>query len=219
MGSQSVTNFSAAKKKRIQERLRAFNPDATDAAHLAAEAGAEVIGSLAKFGGFSLTLTSASAQVAANTIADLIDGIKAERGGVLEAYGVDPSDPQPYAALVAGLRQKFNEDLSVSSRKTEAFPAAADALGATILEVIKDAFPRKREPSEVTRNELLQAIASAPEGIFSRVFTRSLLTSLVRESFDAARGKSPPELINALMNVLEPGINDLAIRLTRVGRK
>ena len=51
------------------------------------------------------------------------------------------------------------------------------------------------------------------------MFTKSLLTSLVKETFDAARGKSRPELIDALMKALEPRINNLATRLTEVGRK
>lgn len=217
MGSQNVTNFSKTKKERIQSRIRDFDPQSPDAALLAAQAGAAAIGSLSKTAGFAQALTSTSAQVAANTMADLITAMKA--GGVLDSWGVDPSDRRPFASLAAGLRQKFTEALNDSSRKTDAAAAAADALGATVLEVITNAFPRKREPSEVTRDELRQAIAGAPEGIFSRVFTKNLLTSLVRETFDAARGKSRPELIDSLMKALEPGISNLATRLTQVGRK
>jgi hypothetical protein len=217
MGSQNVTNFSKAKKERIHSRIRDFDPKSPDAGRQAAQAGAAAIGSLSKTAGFAQALTSTSAQVAANTMADLITAMKA--GGALDSWGVDPSDPRPFASLAAGLRQKFTEELNDSSRKTDSAAAAADALGATVLEVITSAFPRKREPSEVTRDELRQAIASAPEGIFSRVFTKNLLTSLVRETFDAARGKSRPELIDALMKALEPGISNLATRLTQVGRK
>jgi hypothetical protein len=226
MGSQSVTDFSAARKKQIQSSVRNFDPAAPDASHQAGEAFVVAMKSLKPSSEFAQALTSASVDVAANKISDLVRALRAEAGsevrsggGVLGVYGVDPSDRQPYASLAAGLRRKFIEELNASSRKTEAAAAAADALGGTVLDVIAGAFPRKKEPSEVTREELLRAIRGTPDSVFSRVFVKNVLTSLLRQTFDAARGKIAPERIDALMRTVEPRIANMADRLTQVGKK
>jgi hypothetical protein len=226
MGSQSVTDFSATRKKQIQSRVRAFEPAAPDAGRLAGEAGVAAMKSLAPTAEFAQALTSKSVRVAANMISDLVVALKAEAegteiraGGALSVYGVEPSDLQPYSSLAAGLRRKFTEELNASSRKTEAASAAADALSGTVLDVIAAAFPRKKEPSETTREELRRAITMTPEAVVTRMFVKNLLTALLRQTFDAARGRIPREHIDTLMKTLEPRIDNMAIRLTEVVRK
>ena len=225
MGSQNVTNFREARKREIQSRVLMFDPAAADAGKLAGAAGAVAISSLAPKGDFAKTLTSKSVRVAANTIADLVGAVRREialgeasGGEALARFGVNPADPQPYASLSAGLRRKFNEDLNVGSRKTDSFASAADAIGGTLLDVIAAAFPSRKEPSEVSREELRRAIGETPDAVYSRVFVKHVLASLLRQTFDATRGKIPRRRIDELMKALEPRIANMAARLTEVDK-
>lgn len=221
MGSQSVTDFSAARKKRIQTGILRFDPDARQAPSQARQAGLAAMGSLAPTSSFVQALTSVSVDVAAKTLAGFVTGLKessrSERRTeeVLSEYGVRRTDQKPYAALVAGLRRKLGEDLNASSKKSEAMPAAEDAIGRTILDVIARRLPEKSEPSDVGRKELVYAIRRTPTTQFSGAFLENVITSLLRQAFDAAREEIPRARIEALVKEVESALaKKLATRLT-----
>lgn len=219
MGSQSIAKFDELRKRQIHSRLSRFDPRAEDHDRRAEEAAIAAIKSLAPSSAVAKALTSASVETAAKTLSGLVGIVQGGAAGakdVLGTYGVDPADRQPYAALVAGLQRKLFEDLTASSRKTDAFPAAEAALANTLLDVVARRFP---EPADVNRAELLQAIRATPEPVFTRAFVKNFLTSYLWHAFDATRGDISKGRVGALMKSAEPAIERLAIYLTEVHGK
>lgn len=226
MGSQSVTNFSEVRKKRIQRGILDFEPDAPDATLRARQAGVAAIGSFAPTSSFFQALTSASAETAARTLSDLVVELKTTRSRVrveeiLARYGVGAGETRPYAPLVAGLRRELEERLTATSNKTEAAPSAADAIGATVLDVIKARFPDRREPADISSAELVDAIRKTPPGRFTTLYVTNLISSLLRQTFDAARETEVPrQQVDALVERIGPALaRDLARDLARVDVK
>lgn len=226
MGSQSVTDFSAARKKRIQTGIGSFDPEAHRAPSQAREAGIAAMGSAAPTSHFVQALTSASVDVAAKTLGALVEALKDRPrteqavNEVLASYGVGEKDRQPYTSLVNGLRRKLQEDLNASSMKSEAKPAAEDAMGKTILDVLSSRLAKRKEPVEASRRELVEAIRRTPESRFSTLYLENVITSLLRQTFDAARGRIPRNRIDALVKEVEPALaKKLALELTRLRKK
>ncbi len=222
MGSQNVTNFSEVRKKQIQRRILAFEPDAPEATSQARRAGVTALGGLAPSSSFIQALTSASVDTAAKLLGEFVSDIKAAKSAqktdeLLSKYGVSASERKPYAPVVAALRRHLEEKLSAVSTKTEAASSAADAIGATVLDVIRRSFPHKREPADVSPAELVQAVRKTPVDQFSRIFVENLISSLLRRTFDAAR---EPEIsrrkIDALVDRIGSTLaSELATELTR----
>ena len=226
MGSQSVTNFSGAKKRRIQSGIRDYAPGGPQSASLAGAAGAAAIGSFAKSSSFTKALTSASVKAAAKNLNDLTESLKATRSltkidRILAEFGVRPGEKKPYTALAAGLRTALAAELNSTQRKSEAAAAASDAISTTVLDLIARKLPEwKEKASEVSREELVKAIRGTSLPIISRVFLENLISSLLDQTLDAARERATPAKVNVLKKEVHRELAPkLARDLTKVVRK
>lgn len=226
MGSQSVTNFSATKKRQIQRGIRGYVPGVPQSASLAGAAGAAVIGSFSKSSSFTKALTSASVKVAAQKLDALAESLKGTRSPkeinrILAELAVRPDEKKPYTALAAGLRIALAAELNATQRKSEAAAAASDAISTTILDLIARKFPVwKQKASEVSREELVQAIRGTSLPIMSRVFLENVISSLLDQALDAARERTTPAKVSALKKEIHRELTPkLARDLTKVVRK
>lgn len=222
MGSQSVTNFSSVRKKRIQHGILAFQPESPEANTQAQKAAVAALGVFAPTSPFVQALTSASVDTAAKILGSFVKDMKAastrKSEELLAKYGVGPSESKPYAPVVATLRRNLEEALSAASNRTETASSASDAIGTTLLDVLRRSFPDRREPTDASGAELVQAIRRTPVDRFSGIFLRNLISSLLRRAFDTARDpKISRSRIDDLIARVGPTLaNDLASELTRV---
>jgi hypothetical protein len=209
MGSQSVTNFSAAKKKRIQLGLRAYQPDSPEARQQALFAGAAAVGGpFTKTNPIVQALGSASVESGQVLLLSLAGALKEARRPeqiteILQAFQVSPDHPRPVGALAAGLRTRLEETLTSTQQKGDSAPAAEDAITQTLLDAVELAGRPERAAAEVSAEELVQALCRLPEWKLAGLYLTNTTTSLIGSRLAAARGEeTPPEIVASLKDAI-----------------
>jgi hypothetical protein len=195
MGSQSVTNFSEAKKRRIQAEIRAYNPRSEDAGQLAMSAATAAIGPFTKTSSFVQSLGSPSIKTGLELLLSLADSLRGKPAAVEEAlrqYNVSPQHPRPYAALAAGLTQALAEILSSAQKETASASAARDSLAQTLSDLLRE--ERSVEADEASPQDIARALGGVASTKLAERFIDNAISSLVSQSLDAAREAASEEL-------------------------
>ncbi|HEX5758182.1 MAG TPA: hypothetical protein VF121_03215 [Thermoanaerobaculia bacterium] len=222
MGSQQVTNFSDAKKRRILSGLHDYDPtDREVAQQQAIFAARATIGPLSKTSSFIQALGSPSTESALHLLLAFAEELKGARrpeklSEILRKYDVDPSRPRPYGALAAGLRTALGAELTATQKETESASAARDALGRTLLDVLTKHTP---SGANAPLEDLAQAVRRVPQRELATLFYENAISSLISQSLAAANRdrKEPPEKVEALKeDVRNAFARDLTKILSRV---
>lgn len=204
MGSQSVTDFSAARKARIRKAIRSGD---------AWSAGSEAIHAFTETGNFAQALESVSVKVAKELLSEFVNNFKVARSPQLvnqtfQKFGVDVDTVRPYSRLAEDLQKKFDERLAATSRKTDSAFAAKDALTRTVMEVLSATVPPSKEPTDASRQEAQRAFQHVRLEGLTRVFHRNAITSLVKASFEAARGSIPRARVERVVKEVRAQLAD-----------
>jgi hypothetical protein len=208
VGSQNVTDFTAARKKRIRDRIREFDPRSPLVAEQAWSAAAAAIGTFAKTSPFMQCMASASTEKAYEMLYALWEDFRRSRElkDVLEKYGVLPESRRPYGGLEANVRRKFREELTKTSLTTDSAPAAEDAISKTISTIVSGSLRQRRTPTDASLREIAKAFRRTSAAVVATLFVGNLLSSLTRLSFDAARGREPPAKVEQLAKKVDEGL-------------
>lgn len=202
MGSQSVTDFSAAKKKRIQRLIRSYSPSSSKVGKQVLDIGTAAVGTLGTgtANEFLQAMSSSSAVTALRLILSLWKELKeaADSQKVLREYGVGPEIRQPFSAVSASLTTRLSDQLSASQEETESTFAAKDAIPKTIADVVSTAFHRKRKHVEVDREKFVEAFRRTTPDKIATAFYENVVSALVNLVLDASRGRVPPGRIAEL---------------------
>jgi hypothetical protein len=197
MGSQSVTDFSLAKKKRIRELLKDYSPESPRAGEQASQIGATAAGTLGKgpANEFLQALSSPSVERALGLLMSLADELKENPQRAYQELGVGNEIQQPAGIVSAFLMRALSDILSKSQAETESAFAAKDAIPKTIIDVISRAFPREEEPVEVSRRKFAEAFKKVPREEIVTAFLQNAASALINQVLDATRGRLPPDRI------------------------
>ena len=208
MGSQSVTDFSAARKARIRRAIRSGD---------SWSAGSEAIHAFSETGNFVQALESASVKEAGRLLGELVSDFEKTRNRrqvdqAFEKYGVGIENSHPFSTLAANLQKKLDERLSITSRNTDSAFAAKDALSRIVMEVLSAALSRRKEPVDASRKEVWRGLQRArPDGL-NKVFLRNVIASLLAASLEAARGSIPrarvKQVVKEVRAQLAPKLGD-----------
>lgn len=201
MGSQRVTNFSQAKKNRIQAVIRAFDPQSKQADQMAMSAAATTIGPFTRTNSFVQSLASPSIEEGLRLLLSLAESARetktaVESQEILAAYGVSPQNRRPYAALAASLTQSLSETLTSTQQNTESAIAANDSLSQTVLDLLGE--NRGGEAAEASPEEVTDAFRRIPPVDLAKRFIDNAIDSLIGQSLDAVREEDSPEKVAAL---------------------
>src|SRR2546423_3270709 len=138
MGSQSVTNFSAARKKKIGQLIKDYYAPSPNVRPRPSEIGAAAIGTLGQESAkskrpaneFLQALSSPSVAAAIELIMSLTKKMKRAKDveRVYKEFEVDPKTEQPLTELSARLLTKLKDKLSATQRETDFAFAAKDAI-------------------------------------------------------------------------------------------
>lgn len=192
MGSQSVTDFSAAKKKHIRKLLRSYSPSSADAETQAKRIGALAIGTLA--GGatneFFQALSSGSVDKAVDLIKVLAKQMKENPQQVYKDTGVEGPMARPVGTVSAFLTKALTNLLTASQGETESAFAAKDAIPKTIIDVVSAAFPYEKEPADVDPQKFAQAFRKVTREHMTTRFVENVASSLINLVLDASRGRA-----------------------------
>lgn len=224
MGSQSVTDFSAAKKKRIRGLLKAYSPDSPEAETQAREIGAVAMGALGTVPAneFLQALSSRSVETGIGLITLLAEQLKRDPQKVYKdlqeaskkATGVASKMRQPVGIISASLTRALSNLLSSSQAETESAFAAKDAISKTIIDVVSAAFPREKEPAEIDRRKFTEAFRSVTREQIVTAFMQNVASSLINLVLDATRGTLPPgEVADLKQRIRERFVPDFTKRL------
>jgi hypothetical protein len=212
MGSQNVTNFSAAKAARIRDQLKEFNPQSPAAGVQASSAAAEAIGEFTKSNSFVQCLASESVENALKSVISLSNGFKyRDPNLIFEEYGVDPGSRRPLTEFAERLTRSLSESLTTTQNESDSTFAAKDALSRTLIDVVAKSVPRE-EAVSASSGQFAAALRGLPARDIGTLFFQNLISSLLRMSLDAARGRVPREEVE---DVAERVREDLAARLGR----
>jgi hypothetical protein len=198
MGSQSVTNFSDLKKKRIRDLIKDYSSSSPQkATRQAREIGAAAVGTLGQgpANEFLQALTSPRVEYAIDLIMSFADELKRAKNPerVYETYGVGPDTQQPLTKIISSLTQAHSESLSGKQAETELAFAARDAIPKTIIDVVSGAFPREKEAVEIDRKKFAEAFKRARREDIATAFMEHVAGSLISLVLDATRGSVRPE--------------------------
>jgi hypothetical protein len=198
MGSQSVTDFSKAKKDRIRDLIKDYSPKGPQGKSKAAEIGAAAVGTLAKgpTNEFLQALSSPSVEAALGLVMTLADRLKENPSGLYEE--LDVSSPEPLGFVSAFLTKALMDRLSANQAETESAFAARDAIPKTIIDVVSRAFPRESEPVEINRKKFAQAFQRAEQKEIVKAFMQNVAAGLIDQVLDATRGRFSPNVMAAL---------------------
>ncbi|MBZ5512003.1 MAG: hypothetical protein LAN70_12660 [Acidobacteriia bacterium] len=208
MGSQSVTDFSAAKTKRIRARIYEYNPRSPDADRQAWDTGADLIGTFSTSSPYAKALAGASVRTAYELLLTLAEDLQRSRNAqdVFTKHGISPDVQRPYGALAAKVSQSLDENLAAGSKATDAAPAANDALRRTLLTVISEGLPRGRAAADASAEEIREAFRSAGKSRTAAVFLQNVISSLERGTLDGARGKASPAKVEQVVKKIDSGV-------------
>ncbi|HEY0319523.1 MAG TPA: hypothetical protein VGC66_00980 [Pyrinomonadaceae bacterium] len=196
MGSQSVTNFSDAKQKRIRELIKDYTPDSSEAEKQAqARAiGEAAVGALGKgpANEFLQALNSSSVDTALGLILYLARELKEDPQQVYKKYGIEPQTQQPFESVRDILRHAYTNMLSKPQKQTNATFAVMDAIPKTIMDVVKREFPKEEEPDKVDRKKFIKAFKKVGREEVITTFMENVASALIGFVLDATRGSLPP---------------------------
>jgi hypothetical protein len=220
MGSQNVTDFSGAKKKRIRKLLESYSPRSLKAEKQAADIGAAAAGILGAGKGneFLQALSSRSVEAAANLMMSLAKDLKTARdlGGVYKKYGVGSDVREPSTIVSAFLTKELSDRLTRNQEDTESAFAAKDAISKTIVDVMSRAFPSETEPAEVGREKFAEAFRKVSRDEIATAFMHNVTSALINSVLDATRGSlSPAHMAELKQRIRERIVPDLIERLAR----
>jgi hypothetical protein len=222
MGSQSVTNFSAVRMKRIRQLVKDYSPGSRKADQQAIEIGAAAVGTLSGAAGrtppakgkegtgagvsgvvatgppaneFLQALSSRSVENAIDLMMSFADEMRKARNvqEVYEKYGVETEKQQPFGAVSAFLTKAHSDRLSSTQEDTESAFAARDAIPKTIINVISSAFPREQEPVEVDRRKFADAFRKVESKEIITTLMENVTAALINLVLDATRGSLSTE--------------------------
>jgi hypothetical protein len=202
MGSQSVTDFSAARKKRVRQMIGSYSPHSSSAEKQVLDIGAAAVGTLGKgeANAFFQAMSSRSVETGIGLILSLADELKSAKNlqHAYEKYKVGPEVRQPFGIVSAFLTKELSDRLSTIQGETESAFAAKDAIPKTIVDVISSVFPRKREPAEVDLEEFAAAFKKVNRKEIATAFLRNAASALINLVLDATRGRLPPARVAEL---------------------
>lgn len=201
MGSQSVTNFSAAKQKRIRELIKDYSSDKTEAERQAqARAiGEAAVGLLGKgpANEFLQALSSRSVETAIGLILYLAEGLKKDPQRIYEKYGI-AQETQPVESFSAKLTEGLETILSASQTKTDTTDAVKEAIPKTVIDVVSHAFPREKEPVDVDLNKFAEAFKKVGREEIATAFMENVAGELINKVLDATRGRFHPGQVDKI---------------------
>lgn len=208
MGSQSVTDFSAAKKKRIRELIKDYSPESPRAGEQASQIGAAAAAAGTSGKGprneFWQALSSPSVETALGLIMSLADELNEDPERVYEKFRIGDEIQKPVPYVSVALSRVLWDILSKTQTETESAFAAKDAIPKTIIDVISRAFPREEEPVEIDRQKFVQAFKKVPREKIVTDFLRNAASALIDQVLDASRGRlSPDQLREVKQSVRE----------------
>lgn len=218
MGSQSVTNFSAAKKKRIRELVKDYSPGGPGAAEQASLIGEAAAGSLGKgpSNEFLQALTSPSVETALGLLVTLADELKRDPAGAYEQLGLGADVRKPVESVGAALIKTHLDRFARTQAETDSTFAARDALMKTVIDVVADAFPREKEPAGVDGRRFAEAFRRVPQERLVTTFLQNAAGALIGRVLDATRGRLPPERMDEIKRrVREQFVPEYVERLLR----
>jgi hypothetical protein len=198
VGSQSVTDFSKAKKDRIRDLIKEYSPETAKGKGMAAEIGAAAVGTLAKgpTNEFLQAISSPSVETALGLIITLADRLREDPSGLYEEIGV--TAPEPLGFVSAFLTRAHTDRLSANQAETESAFAAKDAIPKTIIDVVSRAFPHEKEPVEINRKKFAQAFQKVEQKEIVKAFMRNVAAGLIDQVLDATRGRFSPGVMAEL---------------------
>ena len=196
MGSQSVTDFSAAKKKHIRELVRDYSPASPRGKIQASKIGAAAVGTLAtsRANEFLQALTSRSVETAMSRILSLARELKEAEDPeqVYLKYGVEAKTPRPLTKIITSLSKAHLDSLSATQAETDSAFATKDAIPKTLIDIVSTALSEEAEPTEVDRDKLTKAFRKVrPEKIVS-AFLENVASALIDMVLDSTRGSLRP---------------------------
>lgn len=221
MGSQSVTNFSEVRMKRIQSLVKDYSPKSSKAPDQVAEIGKAAItlgasspaipkkrrakgrkgkgegGIAATIGSrpaneFLQALSSRSVETALGLILYLADELKRQPDEAYQKYEVSE---RPLGSLGNVLATAFENMLSKSQEKTDASFAVKEAIPKTMIDIISRAFPREREPADVDRKKFAEAFSKVDREDVITAFLENVAGSLINQVIEATRGSLSPRRV------------------------
>lgn len=203
MGSQSVTNFSDLKKKRIRDLIKDYSSSSPQkATRQASEIGAAAVGTLGQgpANEFLQALTSRRVESAIDLIMSFANELKRAKNPerVYEKYGVGPDTEQPLTRISSFLTQAHSNSLSGTQAETELAFAAKDAISRTIIDVVSGAFPRQKDVAEIGRQKFVEAFKRVRREDIATAFMEHVAGSLIGLVLDATRGSVPPEQVEEI---------------------
>jgi len=196
MGSQSVTNFSAVRMKRIHDLVKDYSPRGSGVAGQVREIGAAEVGTLEKPEyGFAQTLSNPSIERALALLMTLKDEMQKNPQAIYQVSGVG-AKRTPVLGVSAFLKRAHNGLLTKAQAQTDSAFAANDAIPKTIINIVSHAYPREREPVDVDPKRFEKAIKEATQEEITTAFMQNVTAALIDMVLDATRGKLPPARVN-----------------------
>jgi hypothetical protein len=219
MGSQSVTDFSTAKKKLIRELVGSYSPHSSKAEKQASDIAAAAVGTLAgEKNEFLQAMSSRSVETGLDLITFFADELRAAKDPeqVYEKYGVGSEKRQPSGIVSALLTNALSYHLTTAQKETESAFAAKDAIPKTIIDVVSRAFQQKKEPTDVNRQEFAEAFRKVRREDIATAFMQNVASALINLALDATRGPTSPARVAELKKrIRRDFVPELVHRLLR----
>lgn len=202
MGSQSVTDFSPTKKKRIRELMEGYSSDSPTAETQASKIGAAAVGTLGTdaTNEFLQALSSLSVETALRLIKRLAEDLKTTEDlqEKYKNYGVGPKVQKPLSTVSRFLIKEHSDSMSVIQAKTDSAFAATDAISRTIIDVVSHAFPQEKEPVEINREKFAKAFEETKLEDIYAAFVQNVTGALINRALDSTRGSLSPAFVSEI---------------------
>lgn len=198
MGSQSVTNFSAVRMKRIHDLVRDYSPG-TGVAGQAKRIGEAAVGTLGKgpTHGFAQTLSNPSIETALALLMTLKREMEKNPEALYRASGVGVKRP-PVLGISAFLKKAHAGLLTKSQAQTDSAFAANDAIPKTIIDVVSEKVTGKKEPIDVDPKKFAEVFQGTTQQEITTAFMENVTAALIDLVLDATRGRLPPRRVNEI---------------------
>jgi len=200
MGSQSVSDFSPTKKKRIRELMEGYSFDSPTAETEASKIGAAAVGTLGRdtTNEFLQALSSLSVETALRLIKRLAEDLKSKEDlqEKYKSYGVGPKVQKPLLTVSRFLVKEHSDRLSAIQARTDSAFAAVDAISRTIIDVVSHAFPQEKEPVEVNREKFAKAFEETKLEDVYTAFVENVAGALINRALDSTRVSLSPALVS-----------------------
>lgn len=194
MGSQSVTNFSAVRMKRIHSLVRDYSPT-VDVAQQAKLIGEAAVGTLEKgpTHGFAQTLANPSVETGLKVLMALKRELEKNPQGIYKAAGVGEKRT-PLLGVSAFLKKAHAGLLTTSQAQTDSAFAANDAIPKTIIDLVSK--KTETEAIDVSAKKLANIFKNASQQEITAAFMENVAAALIDLVLDATRGNLPPARVN-----------------------